>query len=921
MKVTDLMCNHLANPAGYHMEDLHLSWKVSESGSAKERWSRVQILEEMRPDAVILDTGEEADLHGHLDAGAASLHLKPLTKYYWKVTVCDEAGEIAESEIAWFRTAKDEKSWTARWIRPESEAYGRVGTRFTFPQDVESAVISVCGVGLYELYLDGEKVGDEYLAPGFNNYHEWIQFQTYELPALKAGEHRLDLYLGNGWYKGRYILMGPGIDHNKYGDTAAAILEMAVTFADESTGLIATDESWYAAESPIRADGLYDGETLDEHGFGEVGDAPRKAGKVLLADLGTERLTARYSVPVRIQETRKPVSVLHTPKGEVVLDFGQNMAGWVTFRNRLEDGASCSYQVGEILQNDCFYRENYRTAEAAFHYVSDGKEKWVRPHFTYYGFRYVLLTGFGDEVDPEDFAAEVLYSDMAATGSVETGNTKVNRLIANVHWGQKSNFIDVPTDCPQRDERLGWTGDAQVFSMTGLYNMNAAAFYRKFVRDIASEQKSRGGMVPVVIPNICFDNISSAAWSDSATIIPWNLYLMYGDLSLLREQYPAMKAWADYIHGRDELSGDTRLWSVDNHFGDWLAIGRNAASDPTGDTDMTLIATAYYYLSTNLCAKAARALGEKEEAEQYAKLAGEIRSAYQHEYVAPSGRLSEQTQTAYALTLQFGLGRDGKEAVLAEELSRLLRQNQNHLDTGFVGTPFLCPMLSRYGKNDQAYTLLLQEDYPSWLYPVNMGATTIWERWNSVMPDGTMNPEGMNSLNHYAYGSIEQWMYQYMLGIQPDEEQPGWEHFFLTPMPDERIGFAAGHYDSCRGRIVSKWKYQGADLLFHIEIPFGTTATVRLGDTDAPEMELAAGSYDYTFPANSRKPKGWSAQSLVSELKKNPETRAVLQDTVPALLFLPDELTQGTLAENMNSIFSGYSRLELRKVEEELRKL
>lgn len=329
---------------------------------------------------------------------------------------------------------------------------------------------------------------------------------------------------------------------------------------------------------------------------------------------------------------------------------------------------------------------------------------------------------------------------------------------------------------------------------------------------------------------------------------------------------------------------------------------------------MTLIATAYYYHSTLLCAKAAHQLGETEDEAHYTALAEEIKEAYQREYITLSGKLCEQTQTAYALTLQMGLGRAGKEAVLVEELEKLLKKNNSHLDTGFVGTPFLCPMLSKDGMNEMAYTLLLQEDYPSWLYPVNMGATTIWERWNSVLPDGTMNPEGMNSLNHYAYGSIEQWMYQYMLGIRPDEDAPGWQHFFLAPMPDQRLGEVKGYYDSCRGRIVSSWRYEAENLRFHLEIPFGTTATVLLGDTDAPAMELSAGSYDYVFPAESCKPQGYSEKSLLNDLKKDPVARAVLQDIVPALLFLPDELSIGTLEENLMSVFGGYSRFELDEV-------
>ncbi|MCD8217083.1 MAG: glycoside hydrolase family 78 protein, partial [Clostridiales bacterium] len=646
-----------------------------------------------------------------------------------------------------------------------------------------------------------------------------MQFQTYclETEDLQPGSHKLEIFLGSGWYTGRYMSLGPGKDRERYGSQTAALAELHLFYADDSREVIVTDRTWTGGPSKVRENSIYDGELYDDTFTPTENPAARE-----LEEIGYDRLKARLSLPVKVKQVLRPTGILHTPKGETVLDFGQNMVGWVRFYNRLPKGKTCSYQAGEILQENCFYRENYRSAESEFTYISDGVEKWIRPHFTWFGFRYLKLEGFPEDLSPDDFEGWVLYSDLEQTGHIDTGNEKVNQLISNVIWGQRGNFLDVPTDCPQRDERFGWTGDAQVFSMTAAYNMDVAAFFRKYMYDARTEQVAMDGRIPFSVPNICFGEKVSAAWGDMATIIPWNMYLMYGDEEMLREQYPGMKAWADYIRRMDDGSGAKRLWTTNAHFGDWLTLDDPGTGQPTGNTDMNFIATAYYYLSVRLTEKAAGVLKIEKEQEEYHALGEEIRSAFQREYLSANGRLTIDTQTAYALVLYTGLYREGQEQRLVDGLAESLKKNNYYLNTGFVGTPLLCIVLSRYGRNDLAYRLLLNEDYPGWLYCVNMGATTIWERWNSVMPDGSMNPEGMNSLNHYPYGAVLEWMYRYVLGIQPMEEHPGFSEFYLTPMPDRRLGRVSGSYLSRAGKIGSAWEYRADDsLCYQFDIPYG----------------------------------------------------------------------------------------------------
>ena len=603
------------------------------------------------------------------------------------------------------------------------------------------------------------------------------------------------------------------------------------------------------------------------------------------------------------------MEVIHTPKGETVLDFGQNMTGWVEFDVDAPAGQTVRLTYGEVMQNGCFYRDNLRTAKAEYIYISDGAPRRVRPHFTFYGFRYVKVEGV-ENLRPGDFTACHIRSDIDPIGRIETDNPRVNQLFHNAMWGQFDNFLDLPTDCPQRDERLGWTGDAAIISATACKNIYMPAFFHHFIENVREEQEYHKGAVPVYVPapkaaearefdydidpahfvrlkpgdqegldaalsrypelksavealpenqreeflkKVLEDNISfeknnhkgCAIWSDVATMMPWAVYENYGDLNLLRAEYPVMRAWVERMRRDDEADGGRGLWLRGNQLGDWLALDKpdpKDAENPFGATDLQYTASCFYFYSTELTAKAARALGYAGDAGDYAALSEKIRGAIIQEYFNPDGSFQiEGTQTACVLSLFFGIYPEGRrDAVLKQLISRLEAKNW-HLDTGFCGTPFLCRVLSDNGANDAAYTLFLNDDYPSWLNEVKLGATTVWERWNSLLPDGSISGTGMNSLNHYAYGSIVDWMYRNMIGLNPSEEAPGYKRAAICPMPDPRIRRAAMTMDTAAGLYQVAWHFDGNALSYDITVPFDCTADLIL--PDGRVEKLSAGTY------------------------------------------------------------------------------
>lgn len=912
MKITKLKTNHITNPLGFALEQPLLSYVVEQSTGSFQKEARILVSVDEDFQEVIYDSGMRTDIDslGFL----LPIEPKPACRYYWKVFAAADDGDAGESETAYFETAKAPETLQGRMIKAkDSHDVDYFTKSFFLEKTVTAARASATALGVYELYINGEKAGIEYLAPGSNDYDSWLQYQTYDITKLlKQGENTITIAVAPGWYSGYFGFAG---QNHVYGDEKAALCDVDIRYTDNSGEIICTDESWKAGVGPVRYSEIYHGEVQDWENGGVYSDARQAefgatvSGETEQIAFDRGKLSPRRSLPVVVKETVKPLGILTTPAGETVLDLGQNMAGWVAFTCREPAGAQLHFQYGEILQNGNFYRENLRSAKAEFTCISDGKERVVRPHFTYYGFRYVKIQGFTQELSLEDFWGEAVYSDMDTIGSLSTSNPLVNRLILNTLWGQKGNFVEVPTDCPQRDERMGWTGDAQVFSGTAAFQMDVFAFFSKYGYDMKKEQEKYEGCVPMVIPSIHMGPGGSSAWGDAATIIPWNLYLHSGDVSILKQQYPSMKMWADYIFRQDEENGGRRLWATGFHFGDWLALDGDDPSLPTGATEPFYVASCYYYLSTLLTAKAGKVLGKPEAAEYFAR-ADQIKAAIQDEYFTKTGRLALTTQTGYVLALAFGICPEKFRQRIAADLHARLEKDNGYLKTGFVGTPYLCQVLSEYGYHEMAFRLLLNEDCPGWLYPVRMGATTIWERWNSVLPDGTINPEGMNSLNHYSYGSVVEWMYRYVAGIRPMPEGPGFREALLSPMPDYRMSKVTCRLDSPAGAYESSWRIEGNRLNYRFVVPFGAKARIVLRDAELSGIscnceifirearqegnqvvsQVSAGTYEVSYLPTVPYQRRYGIEMKLNELLARPKIREQIFAHIPGLQAVPVEM-------------------------------
>ncbi len=553
------------------------------------------------------------------------------------------------------------------------------------------------------------------------------------------------------------------------------------------------------------------------------------------ANFSLNNLIATENEPVKKHETFKPINIFTTPKGEHVIDFGQNLVGWVTVKLKGNAGDTIKISHAEVLdKRGNFYTTNLRAAKAQDVYVlKDDKEETFEPHFTWHGFRYIKVEGLHDALKPENFTAVALYSDMQPTGNFTSSNALINQLQHNIQWGQKGNFLDVPTDCPQRDERLGWTGDAQVFSRTATFNMDVNSFFSKWLKDVAADQFSDGS-VPFVIPNVLGEGAGgSTGWADVSTIIPWNMYLAYGDKKILANQYASMKKWVDYMKSKSE----NNLWQTGFHFGDWLFYRPEDDNDGrSAVTDKYLIAQCFYAHSTQLLINAAKVLGKEDDVNFYTDLLQKIKAAFLKEYMTPNGRLVSGTQTAYVLALNFDMLPDSLRTQAAKRLVDNIEDYDNHLTTGFLGTPYLCDVLTRFGYDSVAYKLLLQTTYPSWLYPVKMGATTIWERWDGEKPDSTFETPGMNSFNHYAYGAIGDWMYRKMVGIDTYEDGVGYKHIKIQPHIGGSFTNASASLKTYYGTVSSSWKIDNNTTFMDVEIPANTTATVFIPAKNASQI-------------------------------------------------------------------------------------
>ncbi len=878
--VKQLVCEYKTNPIGIDVVQPRLSWKLVSSGNdVMQTAYEIKVTDQTAKGKLVWTSGKVNSAQS-VDIVYEGPALKSMQHLNWQVRVWDNENKAtAWSEPAsWEMGILDADLWKASWITPTSEPDLKdsrpspyLRKDFSSEKKISSARVYVSALGLYELFLNGQKVSTDLFTPGWTSYKNRIQYQTYDVTSLLKAKNTIGAILGDGWYRGNIAWGG----NNYYGDKIALLCQLQINYADGTSETILSDNSWKMTTGPILYSDIYNGETYDARkeivGWSKPGFDDSKWEKLSILDHSKKILIAPQGEVVKAIQEIKPIKILTTPKGETVFDMGQNMVGWVKLKVNGKKGDQITLKFAEVLDKDGnFYTDNLRKAKSTDVYILKGEgEEVFEPHFTFHGFRFLKLEGLSAQPSLDQVTGVVIYSDMTPTGSFSCSDPMINQLQHNIQWGQKGNFLDVPTDCPQRDERLGWTGDAQVFSMTAAFNFDVAPFYTKWMRDLAADQYSNG-LVPHVIPDVLSKGEGgSTAWADASVIVPWTTYLSYGDKRILEVQYPSMKGWVEYMKSR---AGEDNLWTGDVHFGDWLAFATNRSDYTGATTEKDLIATAYYSYSSGLLAKIAAIIGNNDDAKKYAQLSQDIKKAFQKEFVTPAGRLVSNTQTAYSLALAFDLLPEDLIPKAAKYLADDLKK-MGHLTTGFVGTPLLCKTLSAHGYDDLAFMLLNRKEYPSWLYPVTQGATTIWERWDGQKPDGSFQDVGMNSFNHYAYGAIGEWLYQYVAGINIDPEHPGYKHILLAPHVGGGLTNANAEFESLYGKIKSAWKLEGNDFVYEVTIPANTTATVALPQakeelitvnsqplstelkrgiqqsTSGVKMELGSGDYVFRYPS------------------------------------------------------------------------
>ncbi len=737
----------------------------------------------------------------------------------------------------------DPADWTARFVSPRTlgglEAPAPVlRARLDVPGEVTAARLYVTAHGLYVAHLNGRRVGDQQLTPGWTAYDHRLRYQAYDVTGLvRSGENDVAVMLGNGWFRGRLGFHG---GRATYGDRLALLAQLEVTTADGVRHVLGTDGTWTAGESDVLADDLYDGQRTDLR-RPALPESTADAVETVDGDLG--RLVAPSGPPVRVTEVLPATAVWSSPSGRTLVDFGQNVVGWVRLRVRgLPAGAEVSVRHAEVLDDGELGVRPLRTARATDDYVLAGPDEAVlEPSLTFHGFRYAEVTGV-DGLQPSDLEAVVVGSDLRRTGWFGSSHPLLDRFHENVVWGMRGNFVDVPTDCPQRDERLGWTGDIQVFAPTAAFLFDSAGFLGSWLSDLAAEQH-KDGSVPFVVPDVLRNpGPAAAAWGDAATVVPWVLYRRTGDTGVLAEQLPSMRGWVDRIA---DLAGEDRLWAGGFQFGDWLdpTAPPQAPFDAKADPDV--IATAHLARSAQLVADAAAVVGQAEVARQYGALAAETRAAFAREYVTEAGRVVSDAQTVYALALEWALLPDADQrARAAARLADLVRTSAYRIGTGFVGTPLVADALTAAGEVEVAYRLLLQTGVPSWLYAVTMDATTVWERWDSLLPDGSINPGDMTSFNHYALGAVADWLHRRVAGLAP--AAPGYREIEVAPVPGPGLTAASARHLTPYGEAEVSW--QRIDGLFRlsVRVPVGSAATVRL--PDGASVRVRHGRHHFEVP-------------------------------------------------------------------------
>ncbi|HEU5015093.1 MAG TPA: glycoside hydrolase family 78 protein [Roseiflexaceae bacterium] len=854
LHVGNLRCEYRSNPLGIDVAEPRLSWQL-QSDERGARQTAYQVLVASSPEKLADGQGDlwdsgKINSDQSIQVAYAGSKLGSGQRAWWTVRRWGQDGQASDyAEPAWWEIGLlDRADWAGQWIggplaggKHSSSPSPFLRTQFTLDKPVAQARLYITALGLYEPHLNGQIVGEDVLMPGWTDYNKRVRYQVYDVGAqLQQGENALGAILGDGWYCGNVAWYG----RQNYGDRPQLLAQLAITFEDGSTQTVATDEQWKVAYGPILESDMLMGESYDARrelsGWDAAGfDDASWWSATAFPDNGAA-LEATDGPPIRRQEQLRPQSIRELSEyhgSNWIVDMGQNMVGWVRLRVSGPAGTTVRLRYAEVLNPDgTIYTTNLRAARNTDYYTlkGEGEEVW-EPHFLFHGFRYVELNSFPGEVTEDTVTGIVVHSDMPRTGTFACSDPLINQLQHNIEWGQKGNFVDVPTDCPQRDERLGWTGDAQVFIRTAAWNRNVAGFFTKWLKDLEDAQAENGAypkFAPILSPR---DADGGPAWSDAGTICPWTIYTCYGDTRIIEQQYDSMKRFVEFMNdtSRDGLRNYPGYEGWQG-FGDWLAL--DGSVDRFGITPKDLIGTAFFSYSARLLARMASVIGREEDAARYNGLADKARDAFQKHYVTPDGLIAGGTQTCYVLALYFDLLPEQARATALEALVSDIKRRGMHLSTGFVGTPYLTRVLSDNGRADVAYALLHQQTWPSWLYSVTQGATTIWERWDGWTHDKGFQDPSMNSFNHYAYGAIGEWMYAVVAGIDADPEQPGYRHIIMRPQPGGGLTNVAADIESVYGRVGSAWQLRDGAFTWQITVPANASATVYVPAADGADV-------------------------------------------------------------------------------------
>ena len=837
-----------SNPIGFHDPTPSFSWKLPQ-GVTKQTGYRIEV----RDREVIWDSGwVESDQSVFVPYEGTPLSSGQSVT--WRVDYKDQNAEPS----GWSTPASLEigllsnEDWKAAWIRPTEdvprlEATSLLRRPFRIKGEVKRARVHATARGLFELHLNGKQIGEDAFAPGWTSYKNRIDALTYDITSsLQKGDNVIGAILGTGWYAGKIGFRG---EQNRYGSQPELLLQLQIDYTDGSSETLISDDQWRSTfEGPIRSSSIYNGEDYDASKEISGWSAARfddSNWKNVQAnhELGTARLTPKPFAPVRVTEELPTQAVTEPQTGRFVFDLGQNMVGYPEVNIPVEAGRKVTMRFAEMLNADgTMYTDNYRKAKSTNYYTpaQSGTVTW-KPTFTFHGFRYVELSGLPDGVKPQKDWVKglVLRTDIPQIGRFTSPHTKLNQLQSNITWGQRGNFLDIPTDCPQRDERMGWTGDAQAFCSTSMFNFDSHAFWKSWLGSMRDDQLP-SGKIPCVIPDV-FAGPDSPGWMDAATIVPWNAYVRTGDTELLADNFEMMEKLVAFYRKKARNHRIPRI----SAFGDWL---QPYAKNNKGDTPFDLLGTAFYAYSTRILSDSAEVLGKTAKATKYEAEADAVKKAFVSHYFDAEGKLKNvpETQTAYTLALEFDLLPAKLRAKAAANLVRLIKEADGHLRTGFLGTPYIARVLDEAGYSGVAFRLLFKETYPSWFYSINQGATTMWERWDSYTKKGGFHPEGMNSFNHYAYGAIGEWMYERVAGLAPDPENPGYKHFFVRPLPGGPLSSAGASLETAYGLASSQWTLKEGSLEMEVIVPPNTTATIQFPN-DRQSETVAAGTHRFTL--------------------------------------------------------------------------